>query len=127
MHKSTFKLDRTNNKINAFFHVKTHILKRIDGDHLLLFLCVEHTPVNMYINAPAFYNKIDKTGKQSKSKLENIGFIALVLFTGAKQGTSYERLIEETGFQTLKNRRNMRKLLTFHKLVHTKNPVYLSK
>ena len=53
----------------------------------------------MYINALAFYNKIDKTGKQSKSKLENIGFKALVLITGAKQGTSYERLIEEQAFK----------------------------
>ena len=33
----------------------------------------------------------------------------------------------ETGFQTLNNRRTMEQRLKFQKLVHTKNPVYLSK
>ena len=38
-----------------------------------------------------------------------------------------ETLTEETGFQTLNNRRTMQKLLKFHKLAHTKDPVNLSK
>ena len=69
----------------------------------------------------------DNCTEHDKSQLENIQYKALLLITGAKQGTSYELLIEETGFQTLNNRRTMQKLLKFHKLVHTKDPVYLSK
>ena len=69
----------------------------------------------------------DNCTGHDKSQLENSQYKALLLITGAKQGTSYERLIEETGFQTLNNRRTMQKLLRFHKLVHTKDPVYLSK
>ena len=66
----------------------------------------------------------DNCTEHDKSQLENIQYKALLLITGAKQGTSYERLIEETGFQTIKNRRTMQKVIIFYKLVHTKDPVY---
>ena len=91
-----------------------------------------HTLNQCYISyvrpLPEYANIVfDNCTEHDKSQLENIQYKALLLITGAKQGTSYKRLIEATGFQTLNNRRTMQKLLKFHKLVHTKDPVCLSK
>ena len=45
--------------------------------------------------------------------------------TGASGGTSKEKLNQELGFQSLKNRRWLRRLCYLYKIVNTKQPAYL--
>ena len=58
--------------------------------------------------------------------LESLQFEAARLVTGALKGTRRESLLNETGWSTLKARRNDHKLFMMYKIVNNLAPPYLS-
>ena len=65
------------------------------------------------------------TDTQSKM-LENLHLEAIRIIIGGIRGTSHQKLYEESGFCTLKERRKRHKLLMFHKMILGLCPQYLS-
>ena len=51
-------------------------------------------------------------------KLESIQYSACLAITGTIRGTSYEKLNQELGLETLQSRRWFRKLYLFYKMVN---------
>ena len=58
-------------------------------------------------------------------KLESIQYSACLAITGTIRGTSYEKLNQELGLETLQSRRWFRKLCLFYKIVINQSPSYL--
>ena len=58
-------------------------------------------------------------------KLESIHYNASLAITGAIRGSSRDKLYQELGLESLKNRRWYRKLTTFYKILTDKSPSYL--
>ena len=59
------------------------------------------------------------------SKIESVQYNAALPITGAIRGTSKEKLYQELGFESLKDRRWLRRLCYLYKIVNTKQPAYL--
>ena len=59
-------------------------------------------------------------------QLENLHLEALRTITGLVKGTSHEKIYNESGFCSLKQRRERHKLIMYHKLVHQPSPQYLT-
>ena len=58
-------------------------------------------------------------------KIESIKYNAALAITGAIRGTSREKLYQELGLESLKDRRWLRRLCYLHKVLSTKLPAYL--
>ena len=58
-------------------------------------------------------------------KIEPIQYNAALPITGTIRGTSSEKLYQELGLESLKDRRWMRRLCYLHKVLSTKLPTYL--
>ena len=58
-------------------------------------------------------------------KPESIQYSACLAITGTIRGTSYEKLNQELGLETLQSRRWFRKLCLFYKIVNNQSPSYL--
>ena len=70
----------------------------------------------------------DKSNNVSfKNKIENVQYRACIAITGTIQGTSRERLYRELGLESLTDRRWIRKLVLFYKIVAGLSPQYLSR
>ena len=54
--------------------------------------------------------------------LESIRYNAAIARTGARRGTSSEKLFQELGLESLKSRRCLRKLCLFYKIFHDETP-----
>ena len=61
----------------------------------------------------------------STNKIESVQYNAALAITGAIRGTSKEKLYQELGFESLKDRRWLRRLCYLYKIVITKQPAYL--
>ena len=74
-------------------------------------------------------NGILPTGISSSllRKVESVQYEAAKIVSGAWQGTSREKLYENLGWESLQNRRIMRKLCLVHEILNTKFPDYLHK
>ena len=59
------------------------------------------------------------------NKLETVQYNAALAITGAIKGTSREKLYQELGLEYLQQRRWMRRLCLFYKVVSTKLPAYI--
>ena len=59
------------------------------------------------------------------NKLETVQYNAALAITGAIKGTSREKLYQELGLEYLQQRRCMRRLCLFYKVVSTKLPAYI--
>ena len=59
------------------------------------------------------------------NKIESVQYNAALVITGAIKGTSKEKLYQELGFESLKDRRWLRRLCYLYKIVNTKQPFYL--
>ena len=59
------------------------------------------------------------------NKIESIQYNVALAITGAIRGTSKEKLYQELGFESLKDRRWLRRLCYLYKIVNTKQPAYL--
>ena len=62
---------------------------------------------------------------QSKT-LEDLHLDALRIITGSVRGTSHEKLLKESGFCTLRERRHRHKLITYFKIIQGNCPTYIS-
>ena len=58
-------------------------------------------------------------------RFESIQYNAAIAITGTIKGTSWKKLFQELGLETLKSRRWFRKLYLFYKILHIKSPTYL--
>ena len=58
--------------------------------------------------------------------LEDLHMDALRIITGTVRGTSHEKLLKESGFCTLKERRRRHKLVTYFKILQDQCPSYIS-
>ena len=58
-------------------------------------------------------------------KLESTQYFACLAITGAIRGTSYEKLNQELGLETLQSRQWFRKLSLFYKIVNNQSPSHL--
>ena len=58
-------------------------------------------------------------------RVEQIQYQAALAVTGAWQGTDRIKLYEELGWETLSDRRMLRRILQLHKIVDGKTPAYL--
>ena len=68
----------------------------------------------------------DKPGNQNfENKIERVQYKACIAITGAIQGSSKERLYDELGLISLKERRWYNKLIFFYKIVNGLLPKYL--
>ena len=59
------------------------------------------------------------------SKLQTVQYNAALAITGAIKGTSRKKLYQEIGLEYLQQRRWMRRLFLFYKVVSTKLPAYM--
>ena len=55
----------------------------------------------------------------------NVQYKAALAVTGAWQGTDRIKLYEELGWETMDDRRMIRRILQVHKIVAGKTPLYL--
>ena len=70
----------------------------------------------------------DQPNNQSFSdKIESVQYNASLAITGAFRGTSRDKLYDELGFESLKERRWMRRLCYFFKIFNNHSPSYLFK
>ena len=68
----------------------------------------------------------DQPNKSSLSeKIESLQYNAALAITGAIKGSSTEKLYQELGFESLKDRRWIRKLCCLNKIMSSKRPSYL--
>ena len=58
-------------------------------------------------------------------KLESVQYNSALAITGAMKGTSREKLYQRLGLEYLQERRCMRRLCLFYKVVSTKLPAYI--
>ena len=58
--------------------------------------------------------------------VERIQYKAALIVTGCWQGTSRTKLYEELGWESLADRRWLRRLTVFYKITHSLTPSYLS-
>ena len=59
------------------------------------------------------------------SKIESVQYNASLAITGATRGTSQEKLYQESGLESLRSRRWLRRMCFFYKLIKTQKPLYL--
>ena len=59
------------------------------------------------------------------NKIESVQYNAALAITGPIRGTSKEKLCQELGFESLKDRRWLRQLCYLHKIVITKQAAFL--
>ena len=57
--------------------------------------------------------------------IKSVQYNAALAITGAIRGTSKEKLYQELGFESLKDRRWMRRLCYLYEIVSIKQPAYL--
>ena len=60
------------------------------------------------------------------SKLKNVQFSADLSVTGAIKGTSRTEFYQELGLESLKSRKTIKCLCSFHKIQPTSLPTYIS-
>ena len=59
------------------------------------------------------------------SRIESVQYNASLAITGAIRGTSQEKLYQESGLESLRSRRWLRRMRYFYKLIKTLKPLYL--
>ena len=69
----------------------------------------------------------DQPNNQSFSdKIESVQYNSALAITGAIHGSSKDKLYNELGLESLRDRRWMRRLSYFYKIISTQSPAYLS-
>ena len=59
------------------------------------------------------------------NKIESLQYNTALAITTAIRGTSKKKLYQESGFESLQDRRWLRRLCYLYKIVNTKQPAYL--
>ena len=68
----------------------------------------------------------DNCSEQSSNSLENLHLEAIRIIIGAVRGTSHQKLYQESGFCSLKERRRRHKIVYYYKIINGMCPLYLS-
>ena len=107
--------------LSKFLPLKTldQMYKALVRSHLDYCDIIYHTPPT--INPPPQLPKLNSL----MDKLERVQYQAALAVTGAWQGTNCSKLNEELGWETLSDRRLVRRLLQIHKIMNNKTPSYL--
>ena len=58
-------------------------------------------------------------------KIESVQYNAALALTGAIRGTSKEKLYQELGLESLRNRRWLKRMSYLYEIISTKSPPYL--
>jgi len=68
----------------------------------------------------------DSCNEDCKKKLDTVHLDAARIVTGAIKGTEHDALYQETGWESLQDRKDYEKLVLFHKMIHNEAPQYLN-
>ena len=107
--------------LSKFVSVKTldQIYKAFVRPHLDYCDVVYHIPPNINL----FDSTISLTC--SMEKVERVQYQAALAVTGCWQGTNRNKLYEELGWESLSDRRWVRRMILFYKMLRYNYPVYL--
>ena len=114
-------LDEKINKCNKIIGMMKKLSPSVFRQSLLTIYKLFVRPVLDY--ADIIYDKPHKGS--FIEKIEPMQYNACLVITGAFKGTSSERLYQELGLESLKDRRWQRKLCLFYKIVKGLSPKYL--
>jgi len=113
------------NKITTKAFRVVNMLKRIR--HLVPRLSAECAYRTLVLPVMEYSNVVyDNLTNDLSNKLENVQRAAALMCTGAYRRTSYEKLLAELGWETLKLRRKYQPLVLMHKIHNGLTPNYLS-
>ena len=88
--------------------------------------CSHQNHLGVILDSKLDFILYDKPGNQNfENKIERVQYKACIVITGAIQGSSKERLYDELGLISLKERRWYNKLIFFYKIVNGLLPKYL--
>ena len=121
-------------KLNFREHIKEALEKAKKGLALMKFLSklVDRKTLvltyTMHVRPHLEYGDIifHGCGKSLMDCLERIQYQAGLIATGCWKNTNKEKLYAELGWESLSERRNLRRLLTYHKIISGKTPPYLN-
>ena len=120
-------------KLNFREHIMEAIEKAKKGLSLMKFLSnlVNRKTLvltyTMHVRPHLEYGDIifHDCAKYLMDMLESIQYQAGLIATGCWKNTSREKLYKELGWESLSDRRDLRRLLTYHKIISLKAPSYL--
>ena len=115
-------LDEKINKCNKIIGMMKKLSPSVSRQSLLIIYKLFVRPVLDY--ADIIYDKPHKGS--FIEKIERVQYNACLVITGAFKGTSSERLYQELGLESLKDRRWQRKLCLFYKIEKGLSPKYLT-
>ena len=121
-------------KLNFFDHINETIKKATKGVNVIrkrnLFLprfsllTIYKSSVRPHLDyGDVVYDQLSNS--RLSDKIETIQYNAALAITGAIRGTSKEKLYQELGLESLKDRRWLRRISYFYKIISTKLPPYL--
>ena len=120
-------------RLNFSEHINKKIKKAVKGISAIkrLNVTLPSFPINIYksfIRPHLDYRDViyeQPNNNRLSDKLGSIQYHAALAITGAIRGTSREKLYQELGLESMKDRRWLRRLCYSHKVLSTKLPTYL--
>ncbi len=121
-------------RLNFSKHIKEKVLKAMKGISLLKFLSkfvdrnVLSLSYKMYVRPHLDYGDVIFHNQRADLMdiIERVQYKAALIVSGCWQGTSREKLYNELGWESLSDRRWVRRLSLFYKISHGIAPSYLS-
>ena len=121
-------------RLNFSKHIKEKVLKAMKGVTLLKFLSkyvdrnVLAMSYKMYVRPHLDYGDVIFHNQRADlmKLIERVQYKAALIVSGCWKGTSQEKLYEELGWESLSDRRWIRRLSTFYKITNGLTPSYLS-
>ena len=116
-----------NNRINTIVDKAYKRLGILRKHKFNLDICSLHKMYKLFIRPLLEYGNIiwDNCSQESKKAVENIQLDAARIATGAIKVCSVQKLYNETGYETLQNRRKKQKLCMMYKITYNLAPDYL--
>ena len=120
--------------LNFSKHVKEAVLVALKGISLLNYLSkyVNRNVLNLYdklhVRPHQDYGNVIYHNQRADlmQLIEQVQYKATLIVSGCWQGTSWERLYDELGWESLSDRRWARRMTTFYKIIYELAPSYLS-
>ena len=121
-------------RLNFSKHIKEAVLKAMKGVTLLKFLAkyVDRDVLNlsykMYVRPHLDYGDVlyHNSSRNLTNLVEQVQYKAELVVSGCWQGTSRDKLYDELGWESLSDRRWLRRLTLFYKISNGLAPSYLS-
>ena len=121
-------------RLNFSKHIKEKVLKAMKGISLLKFLSkyvdrnVLSLSYKMYIRPHLDYGDVIYHNQRADlmDLVERVQYKAALIVSGCWQGTSRKNLYDELGWESLTDRRWLRRLTIFYKITNDLAPSYLS-